>query len=154
MTQQQLCLVLGFGLGACATAATQSIASEEPTPEPTTAATEGAVIPAADAVTKTAPSGKATITILAQGDNAFVGRLAMEAGGAVPEHRDTTEEYIHVLAGTGTITIEGKEHPVAPGTTIYMPANALVSYSNGPAKLVALQVFAGPEPAAKYDAWE
>ena len=151
MTQQQLCLVLGFGLGACATAATQTLASEEPTPAP---ATVGAVTPAGDAVTKTAPSGKATITILAQGDNAFVGRLEMEADGAVPEHRDATEEYIHILEGTGTITIEGQDHDVAPGTTIYMPANALVTYKNGPSKLVALQIFAGPEPAKKYDAWE
>jgi hypothetical protein len=35
-----------------------------------------------------------------------------------------------------------------------MPPGALVSFENGPETLVAIQVFAGPEPAAKYDAWE
>ena len=47
-----------------------------------------------------------------------------------------------------------QHHRIGPGSTIYMPANALVSYQNGDAPLVAIQVFAGPAPAAKYDAWE
>ena len=53
----------------------------------------------------------------------------------------------------GTMTIEGRAFAVEPGTTIYMPAGVEVSYQNGDAELVAIQVFAGPEPAAKYDAW-
>jgi hypothetical protein len=35
-----------------------------------------------------------------------------------------------------------------------MPANAEVSYANGPRKMVALQIFAGPAPAEKYASWE
>jgi len=42
---------------------------------------------------------------------------------------------------------------VEPGTTIYMPAFAKVSVQNGEEPLVALQVFSGPSPARKYDAW-
>ena len=95
----------------------------------------------------------ADIHLLARGDNAFLGKLEMAAGGAVPEHRDATEEYIHILEGGGEFTIDGQTHTVGPGMTIYMPANALVSFKNGPARLVAIQVFAGPEPAVKYDAW-
>jgi hypothetical protein len=34
-----------------------------------------------------------------------------------------------------------------------MPANAEVHYTNGPDRLEAIQVFAGPEPATKYDGW-
>jgi quercetin dioxygenase-like cupin family protein len=64
-----------------------------------------------------------------------------------------TEEYIHVLRGTGTITIDGIQHEIAPGTTIYMPANARVSFDNGDEPMTAIQVFAGPAPADKYDAW-
>ena len=100
-----------------------------------------------------APNGRARVTILARGLEAFVGRLEMDAGAAVPEHRDATEEYIHVLEGSGTITIDDVEHPLAAGDTVYMPANAKVSFQNGDAPLVGLQVFAGPEPAAKYEAW-
>ena len=68
-------------------------------------------------------------------------------------HRDATEEYIHVLEGQGRMSIDGVEYEVRAGTTIYMPANALVTFTNGDARLVGLQVFAGPAPAAKYDRW-
>ena len=98
-------------------------------------------------------SAKAKITFLARGDNAFVGKLELDGGGKVPVHRDATEEYIHVLKGTGTISIDGVEHALKPGSTVFMPANAEVHYTNGPDRLEAIQVFAGPEPAAKYDGW-
>ena len=95
----------------------------------------------------------ADIYLLARGENAFLGKLEMAAGGEVPEHRDPTEEYIHILAGGGVFKIDGQTHQVGPGSTIYMPAGALVSFKNGDVPLVAIQVFAGPGPAAKYDAW-
>jgi quercetin dioxygenase-like cupin family protein len=139
---------VAFVLGACTTAATQSIAS---TTEP---APVGAVIVNAQAERRQAPNGKAWVTILARGNNAFLGKLEMEPGAEVPEHRDPTEEYIHVLEGSGRMVIDGKEHAVAAGTTIFMPPNALVTYLNGPERLVALQVFAGPDPASKYDSWK
>jgi quercetin dioxygenase-like cupin family protein len=111
------------------------------------------VTKAAQAEQRVAPNGKARVTILARGLEAFVGRLEMDPGAAVPEHRDATEEYIHVLAGSGTITIDDHVYPLATGDTVYMPADAKVSFQNDDAPLVGLQVFAGPEPAAKYDAW-
>jgi quercetin dioxygenase-like cupin family protein len=97
--------------------------------------------------------GAGEIFLLARGEQAFLGKLEMAAGGEVPEHRDATEEYIHILEGGGTFSIEDRAYAVGPGSTIYMPANAKVSFKNGPSKLVAIQVFAGPGPAAKYDAW-
>ena len=36
--------------------------------------------------------------------------------------------------------------------TVYMPPDAKVRFENGPAT-VAIQVFAGPSPAKKYDGW-
>ena len=95
----------------------------------------------------------ADIYLLARGENAFLGKLEMAAGGEVPEHRDPTEEYIHILEGGGVFKIDGQTHQVGPGSTIYMPAGALVSFKNGDVPLVAIQVFAGPGPASKYDAW-
>ncbi|MCA9689630.1 MAG: cupin domain-containing protein [Nannocystaceae bacterium] len=102
---------------------------------------------------RVAPGGKADIWLLARGQNAFVGKLVMPAGGKVPEHRDATEEYIHVLEGGGVMMIDDTRYELGPGATVFMPKNAKVSFENGDAQLVALQVFAGPEPAAKYDAW-
>ena len=95
----------------------------------------------------------ADVYLLARGDNAFIGRLEMAPGGEVPEHRDPTEEYIHILEGGGTFSIDDRTYSVGPGSTIYMPANAKVSFKNGETKLVAIQVFAGPGPASKYEAW-
>ena len=121
--------------------------------EPAAAPLDPVVVDASQVVTRWAPSGKARIDIFATGANAFLARLTMAAGGEVPEHRDTTEEYIHVIKGTGTITIDGAEHDVGPGDTVFMPAGALVSYRNGDEEMQAFQVFAGPGPAAKYDSW-
>jgi hypothetical protein len=39
------------------------------------------------------------------------------------------------------------------GDAVYMPADATVSFENGGAPMRALQVFAGPEPAKKYQKW-
>jgi quercetin dioxygenase-like cupin family protein len=101
-----------------------------------------------------APSNKADIRVLAHGTKAFVGHLRMDPGAAVPEHRDASEEYIYVLRGSGRITIDGHDHPVGPGTGIFMPANAKVSFQNGDQEMVAIQVFAGPESAKKYTKWK
>ena len=43
---------------------------------------------------------------------------------------------------------------VKAGDTVFMKAGARVSYQNGPAKMVAIQVFAGPAPADKYQQWK
>lgn len=103
---------------------------------------------------QSAPSGKAHITHLAEGLNAYLGKLVLEPGAAVPEHADATEEYIHVLEGSGTITIDGVTHAVGAGSTVYMAAKAKVSFQNGPTRMVAIQVFAGPDPARKYQNWK
>jgi quercetin dioxygenase-like cupin family protein len=147
------CLVL---LGACATcpvAATPTCPAAAAAPQAAPAPSEE--VRASEAAPKrTSPSGKAFITLLARGQNAFVGKLEMLPGAAVPEHQDPTEEYIHVLAGHGTMIMNGKTYEIAPGTTIFMPAFATVSYQNGDQPMVAIQVFAGPSPADKYESWK
>ena len=153
-------LIVGLVLGACAgTAATTVATSEAPPPPPNEeiakqeSKASGVVTAGGAHMLKVAPSGKASITLLARGENAFLGKLEMDGGGKVPEHRDATEEYLYVVEGSGTLTMDDKDYDIGPGTTIYMPAGAKVSYANGKEQLVAIQVFAGPEPAAKYDGW-
>ena len=149
--------VLGLAVGACATAAVQSSASApEAKPQssaPATATAQQLVVPLSEAPRRVSPPGTGTITILARGKSAFLGKLEMQPGAAVPLHRDATEEYIHVLEGGGVMTIDGQRFTLQAGATVYMPPNAEVQFQNGGAPLVAIQVFAGPEPAAKYDAW-
>jgi len=162
-------LALGAALAGCGGASagdarcrdTVGRGGAEPPPPPTPPASAAAELPplapsivgVEDAERRDAPNGQASVAFLARGHGAFVGRLEMAPEAAVPEHQDATEEYIHVLEGHGTITIDGTEHEVGPGTTIFMPAGATVSYRNGDERMVALQVFAGPEPANKYNEW-
>lgn len=108
----------------------------------------------ADAPVLSHPKAVGYVRHLARGNNAYLGMLRLEPGAAIPEHADPTEEYIHILEGSATMTIDGASHTVTAGTTIFMPAGARVSAQNGDAPLIAMQVFAGPEPAAKYDAWK
>lgn len=146
-----------FALGACTTAAVQSAAAPPPSDAPPQASAsappEGLLVRADQAQRRRAPNGTATITVLARGEEAFLGQLQMEPGAAVPEHRDATEEYIHVLQGRGTMTLDGHRFEVGPGDTVYMPANAKVSFQNGAEPMRAIQVFSGPQPADKYEAW-
>lgn len=107
-----------------------------------------------DAPVREAPPGSARIHLLAEGKEAFIGRLVVEPGARVPEHRDPTEEYIHVLRGGGHMSIDGVELDVGVGDTVFMPAKALVWFQNGDAQTEVVQVFAGPEPARKYDGWK
>lgn len=152
---------LAFALGACAGSSAPLVA--DPAPEPTPAeapasSTDGAS--AATSVTlesaelRVAPHGKAKVAMLARGENAFVGQLELDALVEIPPHRDETEEYIVVLEGGGTLLIDGRAHQLTKGSAVYMPADAEVSFANGPNPMVALQVFAGPGPASKYDGWK
>ena len=86
--------------------------------------------------------------------NAFFGVLELAPGATVPVHRDPTEEYIYILSGTGQMTIDGVKRRVGPGTGVFMPANAQVSFvadDDGPVR--AVQFFAGQGPESKYEAW-
>jgi quercetin dioxygenase-like cupin family protein len=152
---QRIAIVLAFFLGACASAAVTSVAGEPaPAPAaPSPAARPRLIVGAAEAEHRLAPNGKGDVYIYARGDNAFLARLELAAGAAVPEHRDATEEYLYILEGSGEIMIDDQPHAIAPGSSVYMPADAKVSFANGDARLVAIQVFAGPAPAVKYDAW-
>lgn len=96
----------------------------------------------------------AEIRHLARGNNAYLGYLLLGPGMQVPLHRDATEEYLFILSGSGTLYIDGTPFEVRTGHGVLMPANAEVRFENGAEELRAVQVFAGPSPAKKYETWE
>ena len=143
-------LLVVFGLGLWVGRGLPAAAEAPPPP---------AVVPLADAPQLVAPSGKATVRRLAGepegAEHAFVAILEIEAGAGVPTHRDPTEEFVYVLEGGGTITIDGKTFEIGPETGIFMPAEAEVSFAardDGPTRV--LQVFAPRGPEAKYATWK
>ena len=111
------------------------------------------VIHDSEAVQAAPPSQKATITHLAEGVNAYLGRLWLAAGAQVPLHRDPTEEYLYILEGSGELTMDGQTYQLQPGHAVYMPAGAEVTFKNGDQPLMAVQIFAGSESAKKYEKW-
>ncbi len=151
-------LTLLFALGACAPpsapVATDPISGPAPkAPPPSPATVSAKVVDLEEVDRRTAPNDLGSVAPLLRGNNAFVAHLALAPLAEIPSHRDTTEEYIVVLEGGGTLMIDGAAFQLRKGSAVLMPANAEVSYANGPEPLVALQVFAGPEPAQKYDKW-
>ena len=102
------------------------------------------------------PHGKASVRLLSEGaQSAFVGLLTIDPGVTIPVHRDESEEFIYMLEGGGTISIDGVASTVSPGDFVFMPAGAEVTFSSTDAgSSTALQIFAPPESAAKYDSWQ
>ena len=116
----------------------------------------GHVISAAEAPLKTAPHKKASVRVLSEGaQSAFVGLLNIDPGITIPVHRDESEEFIYMLEGGGVVSIDGVTSEVGPGDFIFMPANAEVTFqATDASSSKALQIFAPPQSAAKYDSWE
>jgi quercetin dioxygenase-like cupin family protein len=47
------------------------------------------------------------------------------AGTGLPAHWHSATEYTVLLAGKGTLTLDGKQHEVAPGGYVVIPAKAV-----------------------------
>jgi quercetin dioxygenase-like cupin family protein len=146
-----------FALGAVAMTLIASANADEALPTQSTIAPHK-VVRVPDAMTRTSPSGKASIRHFAGKEdgakNAFFGLLEIAPGAKVPTHRDATEEYIFFADGEGVLTIDGTTHEVRGGTGVFMPANAEVSFeATGNEPVMAVQFFAGQGPEAKYDGW-
>ena len=80
--------------------------------------------------------------------------VEIKPGQVLPKHYHPGEEYIYVLEGGGEITIDGRAFPLSPGSGVFMPANAEVSFkATQDGRTRVLQVFAPRGPESKYDAW-
>jgi len=138
-------LVLGLGLGAgISTVSAQDDVNERPE----TVVREGL------APTRQAPEGNVQATLYAEGENAFLGKLRVRGGETIPEHRDESEEYLYVLKGEGTLTVDGTEYDLKPHTGVYLPSGSKVKFENGDRTFEAVQMLAPPNSANAYSDWE
>lgn len=72
-----------------------------------------------------------------------VAEIAPGAPDRIFPHRHQPPEVYYILAGEGVVTIEGIDHPVRPGSTVFIPGDAWHSTRNtGPAVLRLLYLFA------------
>ncbi|MEM7755391.1 MAG: cupin domain-containing protein [Planctomycetota bacterium] len=47
----------------------------------------------------------------------------VEPGGHTPQHSHDYEHEVYVVAGEGTVLLEGKRHPIRSGDVIFVPAD-------------------------------
>ncbi|MFN8643539.1 MAG: cupin domain-containing protein [Candidatus Binatia bacterium] len=52
-----------------------------------------------------------------------IAEIGPDARAARP-HRHAPPEVYHILAGEGVVVIDGVEHPVSAGATVFIPGNA------------------------------
>jgi quercetin dioxygenase-like cupin family protein len=53
------------------------------------------------------------------------------AGGGLPAHWHSHPEYTVLLAGKGTLVVDGKKHEVGPGSYFVIPAKAVHQFTCG-----------------------
>jgi quercetin dioxygenase-like cupin family protein len=62
-------------------------------------------------------------------------------GGHTPQHRHAHEHEVFVLEGSGAVLEGQREHPLRPGTVVYVPPNQPHQFRNtgpGPLKFLCL----------------
>lgn len=70
-----------------------------------------------------------------------VARLAQD--GWLGDHHHTAPEVYTVLSGTGLVVLDGQQHPLGPGSTVYIPGGAVHSVRNdGTAELAVFYALA------------
>jgi quercetin dioxygenase-like cupin family protein len=71
------------------------------------------------------------------------GLAVVPPGGWLGLHRHSASETYFVVDGSGLVLLEGAEHPVRPGSTVFIPGNAVHGCRNtGASELRVFYAFA------------
>jgi quercetin dioxygenase-like cupin family protein len=82
--------------------------------------------------------------LVGEGDGApsfTMRQFEVAAGGHTPKHAHGHEHEVFVLEGTGVVLEGDREHPLRPGTAVYVPPGAMHQFRNtgaGPLKFLCL----------------
>ena len=73
-------------------------------------------------------------------DSLTVGVAELEPGESRPfrPHRHSQAEVYYILSGEGTVSVSGTDHPVRPGSTVFIPGGAAHGARNTGAELLRL----------------
>jgi mannose-6-phosphate isomerase-like protein (cupin superfamily) len=74
-----------------------------------------------------------------------VGLYVLEAGAEDLQRPHTEDEVYHVLEGQAVLVVGGAQHPVKPGSTIFVAAGVPHRFHSIAARLAVLVVFAPAE---------
>ncbi|MGH1452614.1 MAG: cupin domain-containing protein [Paracoccaceae bacterium] len=70
-----------------------------------------------------------------------MGLAEFDAGGTLLPHRHLPAEVYYGVEGSGTVTIDGIAHKIAPGIAVFVPSNAEHGTVAGPEGLKFVYVF-------------
>ena len=73
-----------------------------------------------------------------------MGLYALPTGSIDPQHPHDEDEVYYVVEGRGTITVDGEDRPVEPGSTVYVAAHVEHTFYNITEDLRVLVFFAAP----------
>jgi mannose-6-phosphate isomerase-like protein (cupin superfamily) len=76
-----------------------------------------------------------------------VGLYLVPAGGVDDQTPHDEDEVYYTVSGRGTIHVDGAEHPVNPGTILFVPAKAVHYFHDVAEELVLVVFWAPPEGA-------
>lgn len=76
-------------------------------------------------------------------DSLTAGFARMPPGGWLGRHSHAATEMYHVLAGGGTVYLDGREEPVTTGSVVFIPSNCVHGVRNtGESDLEFVYVYA------------
>jgi quercetin dioxygenase-like cupin family protein len=146
-TRTAIATIAGLLLASIAVGGSVARAQDESNARPTVVMREGL------APTRTSPESTSQVTLFAEGENAWMGKLRLKPGATIAPETKPSETYLFVLRGEGSLTVGEQSKSLRPASGVYVPAERKVSYENGNRLMVALQFFTGPEAANEYSAW-
>jgi mannose-6-phosphate isomerase-like protein (cupin superfamily) len=96
----------------------------------------------------TADGGRLTWHTLLSGDRDPTRSMSVgvtdipPSNGVLQRHRHEPDEVYFVVSGEGVVHIDGTDHPVRPGSAVFVPGNAWHTVTNpGPGPLRVFYVF-------------
>ncbi|WP_158542508.1 cupin domain-containing protein [Lujinxingia litoralis] len=111
------------------------------------------VINARRAPERVGDEGQVRVAPLLQGAQAYMGRWVLAPNAQTEARTTEAEEYLYILEGSGVAVINGQSYIIGPEMAVFVPAGAEIRVTNGAERLVAVQVFAPADEAARFEEW-
>ena len=101
------------------------------------------------AVARTAPDGYAAEVL--RSELLSVGLYLLPAGGADDQTPHEEDEVYYAVRGRATLRVGAEDHPVAPGTLLFVPATAVHFFHDIVEELILVVFWAPPEGTVQAD---
>lgn len=101
------------------------------------------------AMARAAPDGYAAEVL--RSDLLSVGLYLLPAGGTDDQTPHTEDEVYYAVRGQATLRVGAEDHPVRPGTLLFVPAMAVHFFHHVSEELILVVFWAPPEGSVQAD---